>query len=399
MKALLFTGAALAAFVAGPALAATPLTPITAYECPAQSAVVPPDMVRAAYLQSAKVLVDGEVARRLTGGGFATYTYEREQKDKAYAKLISEVENLVMDGPRFSGPLLTVTVDEAAAPADSATRVSQFLDGQASWMTVSCAKGPKPTPAWTDGIIVTETTADLGDTKLKDRGFATFSYIGNLADDTSVIEADVVVGLPGFTSGVASPWQIRPYAAYKRRTDPKKPVNDLSFGLNWTQYVTDWELPLNVSGEFMTDDDFEADAHRFEVSLGLPLLSECFNELPDPHGAQCSTYVVYDHVGIDDPGGKPSLVALSDFDRVGAGIRLTYWRILPNDARIEATASYDFRTAFDGDDGDAEITRLKLALIPSETSHFSFTIEYANGEEIRSLTESETIKLSLGYRR
>jgi len=235
---------------------------------------------------------------------------------------------------------------------------------------------------------------DLTANSLGDQGFATLGYVNDREADSEVVNARIVLGAGSF-EGPRSLWT--PYVSYERSTDADEELNDLAFGLNglW-RTMTGHQIGLTASYE--TDDDFDSRMYRAELNWELPGWQECRNQMTERQYLTCRVGFKADYAEVGDAGDKAALLTVNEYTRAGTWVRIVYGHVLANEAWAQATLDYDLMESLDGDEGDASIIRIGLNYLPAKTSRFRVGISYENGEDITSLTRSETVKIDLGFR-
>jgi hypothetical protein len=337
--------------------------------------------------------------------------------------------------PNFS---VTSTIDVRALETNAAQRdrrVAEFLDGGARWLTVSCiseagrdpaSSSPSPTRSpferWVSNVIVGRTNADATRSQLSKREFATFSITDDREADaqTTAIEAFIGFPLPYWAHpDHYSEIGFTPFLSWQRQhveTDAglvTKDIDNLTFGLSSPIYfyersgsnAGDLSFVVQTSVAWETDSEFDSSVGRVELAYvpyhNFPCLS---GYMSSRFLLRCEARLVTDWVEVADPGDKANLQNASEFFRVGLDLGLTFHQPIPGaPGLIELAASYsardDIGQSTTDPDGDADLFRAAISLLPGDESHFAFGVEYRMGENIASMEEQEQVLLQLRYRR
>lgn len=325
----------------------------------------------------------------------------------------------------------TIEMSAAHAPPQDAkrTRALQFLDGQATWLTVSCTatriaevqaaaakeladaqaagQGPPATPReplWSK-VIIGASVTDIAQSFDK-RGFATIGYAEDGKKGTDTKTADIMLALrpiPIAGKGTLGEVGWTPFLEFDRKTAAARAdeLNDLGLGVTFITGRTINQLPLVLQGEagWQTDDRFNASLWRGALSATPPSLGACARAVGERTSFRCSGRVLIDYADVEDPGDKKKLKELSDYARVGLDLEVVFGWQMANDAVLSWRAAYQARRPFDGSDADAELWTAEIALAPSKASHFNISLSYTAGEALDSLVPVEQLQIKLGVRK
>ena len=218
--------------------------------------------------------------------------------------------------------------------------------------------------------------------------------------------------------------EISPFVslAYDQDRDPTKEVDDLAFGI-----TSIWRLPFGKAGSlsdnfrpevslaWVTDIE-ERDSAQWVAAVKVPLPLEQFGAVGNflsntGYGGApqevfsfrpaWSVSAVVDYGDIVDAGDKTELETIEEYYRLGYDISAD-WLLLsggPTLPRTSFEVDYYFRDDISGEPANADLLKGTLTFKPSKDSDFSLNLIYERGETLTSLTEQESWKLGLGYKR
>lgn len=288
--------------------------------------------------------------------------------------------------PRF------VILNGVAPEAAVSLLLNRTAEGKVQFRCRALDVPASPPPPERPTLIVTS-VSDAGQTAdLKDRPFATFSWLDDRQGDSESASIDLFMGFSGpiwFDS-------VSPSLAYQRTTGVE-PVNDLALALEGGGDVLSW------TAGYETDDAFESALYRATLTY-LPFTgpNPCAKAWSSPpeKGGRCDLWILADYVDVGDTGEKTDLIDRREFGRLGVRLSANRWiRLGEGEDFLQLSGSYTLYETVSGDDADADLARVTLDYIPSSESPFSFGLTYERGEDLTSFTPIDQIKITLGYRR
>jgi hypothetical protein len=334
-----------------------------------------------------------------------------EDDRKAYVELyraMEQLSNLGAPGDTTVAPeglLLVYDVTKLPAPDD---RAVQFLNRGLNDFSVRCVgtsdpDQPKPdTPEKREprgpSFIVGKSEADAGKTGLDEREFASFGL--TVDRDAKKTTGDIDLYVSARIADLAdTELEFSPYLALQYHSGDD--VDDLAFGgeARWQPGSGNHVFLGRLAWE--TDHRFRSSALRAEAKWRLPWLFDLCEPLrPAKTGyVVCSATVVADFQHVYDAGTKSALLTVPEFTRIGldadAAIAIPLPKALGR-LRIGGTAA--LRQDISGRDADIWLLTGSIGILPSDTAHWKFSIDYTNGRDLTSLEKQDIIALSVGFR-
>lgn len=389
-------------------------------DCPTADARVSNDIVRDRLFEKAGLRLSTKTALLLANGQLGAETAARfrdcsqredeerpacSDQDKAFEVLFG-LANSAINPPLADDSLLARASLNPSAPASLELRVVGFLNGTADWLSFKCSKAIEPGPSSPPApplkqdleIIIAKAEGDAAKAFDK-RDFASVSFDHDGLTDETGLTADVFVGFGA--RNTASP--LIGFISYQRRT-PSSKGNDLAIGASYTTYFEGLGGPgafnsFNALVAWETDDRFRSSLWRAQFGWSpQPIFCERAN-IPAQFYMSCDATLVIDHSNVVDPGRKEKLISRESFTRGGADLRFEVWKGRGDKLGFYTFATtYSVRSDFTDADADADLFTASIGIKTGDKSRFKVSLDYSVGEDLTSLEEIETVKLSFGYR-
>lgn len=391
---------------------------LKASDCPERGAVISNDLFLDRVLDKSGLKLSSQTASLLSSGALGVTARSKvakcapelatgqtpaacKESDKALYEAYSAAA-ILLDRLTWNSDDIVVEFgpDRPTSRDDTAVAV---LNRQMGWMRIVCRRAfppgdsPPPLPpaakGWT--FAAGKTEADASRT-LDKREYATVGLDTDQVADTSVFSADVFLGFGRWDT--LAPRSV--FLSYQRKT-PSSNLNDLAFGvsaakpfsgLGGTNYVTGllaWE----------TDDKFRSSAWRAQAGWS-PQFAFC-EESTEPLAFyfNCDIAAVVDYSDVLRAGRKEKLLTRESFTRGGVDLKLeAWWARGEKLGFLTFATTYSMREDLTDADASADLFTASVGIKTGDKSQFKFSLDYSNGEDLTSLEEINTIKLSLGYR-
>lgn len=422
MKPIAFAAAAACVLFSSPAIAAGQLfAALAPSDC--ASGVVSTDIfvdrLRFGYDFDPPPGQLGDVARDAAAECFGNE--ECATQRRRLANLYRDTTDMFGSLPEYSETGRNFVAIMGRSTETASDRARSLLNTRQGDLVVRCIAAQRP-PAETNNIVVGRSSKDAGRRRLQDREFAQIALTDDRSADRETTAIDLFIGYRNPHWGRSTEtidWGISPFVALQKieidqATPAAKEVDDLTFGLSAPIYLYDNGLQhvIQLDAEWETDTGFESGVTTARISW-MPYINEtlpCLNRYSAQRSEAgvvtrfsrlgCSFNLVAEYVEVGDPGEKAALQTVDQYARAGFDVSFDYDVPVGEGAILNLGVGYALRESFTEDeDGDADLISAEISWLPSETSHFSFGIEYRHGEDLTSLDAQETTMLRFGYRR
>lgn len=269
-------------------------------------------------------------------------------------------------------------------------------------------------------FMITGDRADLVQTQLKSRSFATYAFTDNVREGAETWNFDIVLGRNWrYFSTVREPSGLEQvdvglFGLLRQvggdLENPNEEINEVSFGVALggrlvrpSGYFSGIHI---ASGDIRYVTDFDGDARgveltgRYDLPLGhLAGYGRWSPIAQTPFSFTWAMDAVFEGVWIDNPG-EAFPDGFNDWRRLGgdASFILRWdepdWPVTP-----ALKFNYQIRDHLDSSgEADASLFTGALSLTPGDNAHVELSLEYLTGQDLLKLTERQQWSLKLGYR-
>ena len=239
-------------------------------------------------------------------------------------------------------------------------------------------------------------------------------------EKNEVIETNVTLGLKNLTTiklnKSSSDYNVyvTPYVSWQYRSNlnPQAEVDNLSLGAKFVNLanekrVRDFRIPelvdivygvgdIELTGAYITDLE-QRDSKQWSAELRVEDVVD-FHTWVLGFDQGFSITPVVDYSDIDEFDDKINLRDLQSYTRIGYDIDYSAHLFDVSDWKLGFDASYQFRDTISNDPANADFVTAQLQLKPNKGSNFSYGVQYDRGENLISLEEIESWKVTIGYK-